>query len=59
MQEHDNPSAPDVEEEEEEEEEEFYMLQPANKSDRMCHLVAMMMHALDSCQKRQPTALVM
>ena len=24
----------------EEEEEEYYMLQPANKSDRMCHLVA-------------------
>ena len=27
------------------EEEEFYMLQPANKSDRMCHLVAMTMRS--------------
>ena len=26
-------------------EEEFYMLQPANKSDRMCHLVAMTMRS--------------
>ena len=25
-------------------EEDFYMLQPANKSDRMCHPVAMTMH---------------
>ena len=29
----------------EEEEEELYMLQPANKSDRMCHLVAMTMRS--------------
>ena len=28
-----------------EEEEKFYMLQPANKSDRMCHLVAMTMRS--------------
>ena len=31
--------------EQEEDEEEFYMLQPANKSDRMCHLVAMTMRS--------------
>ena len=35
----------------EEEEEKFYMLQPANKSDRMCHLVAMTMRS--SCSSRQ------
>ena len=30
---------------EEDEEEELYMLQPANKSDRMCHLLAMTMRS--------------